>query len=160
MISAVDPTSKIALTGVMPSVNGALSKLLCPCYSLKESQGGEIARNEETDRYEPRETEHLIRVDETTQEQRPDNVLTKEVAGSQTIVEQQPAAVTVEVTTPISEELTEEQDFCGVLSDPFQFLAIVVVLLVWTFVVVFRGAFVKTPSASPVAPMTIFTQAP
>uniref|UniRef100_A0A7I4XSL1 Adaptor protein enigma n=8 Tax=Trichostrongylidae TaxID=6315 RepID=A0A7I4XSL1_HAECO len=100
---------EIALTGVMPSVNGALSKLLCPCYSPKESQGGEIARNEETDRYEPRETEHLIRVDESTQEQRPDTVPTKEVADNQTIVEQQPAAVTVEVTTPISEELTEEQ---------------------------------------------------
>ncbi|KAK6731119.1 hypothetical protein RB195_007531 [Necator americanus] len=105
----------IATTGVMPSANGALSKLLCSCYNPKQERG--IAGNETTDRYEAAaaaEKEHRVDQGEPSEEPRQNTEakVVEEEREDEKVDEKDekiPANATEEVTTPINEEIAEDQ---------------------------------------------------
>ncbi|VDO61339.1 unnamed protein product [Heligmosomoides polygyrus] len=97
--------SEIATTGVMPSANGALSKLLCSCYSKKVRRGLDV-NEPEPDHYEPPEKEHLVQEDQQQPKEKQQNQ--QQHKKQEDVTEKQPVSVVVEVTTPIEEFAADE----------------------------------------------------
>ncbi|KAL6732960.1 hypothetical protein Aduo_003662 [Ancylostoma duodenale] len=92
----------------MPSANGALSKLLCSCYQPKQERG--IVGNETADRYEVVEKDHGDQ-GEPREEPRRDSAAKVESRDEKRgeKVEVAANATTEQVTTPIIEEIVEDQ---------------------------------------------------
>lgn len=105
-ISQFTQFCRIATTGVMPSANGALSKLLCSCYHPKQERG--VVSNETADRYEVVEKEHVDQ-GEPREEPRRDTAAKVESRDEKREKVEMPANATEQVTTPIIEEIVEDQ---------------------------------------------------
>ncbi|VDM69653.1 unnamed protein product [Strongylus vulgaris] len=95
----------------MPSANGALSKLLCSCYHPK--QDARLTENETADRYEVTEKDHS---DHEEPKEKPRRESTAKVENRDNEdekrsekVKNKTNAMEQEVTTPIDEEIAEDQ---------------------------------------------------
>ncbi|EYC20344.1 hypothetical protein Y032_0022g580 [Ancylostoma ceylanicum] len=90
----------------MPSANGALSKLLCSCYQPKQERG--IVGNETADRYEVVEKNYGDQ-GEPREEPRRDSAAKVESRDEKREKVEMAANATEQVTTPIIEEIVEDQ---------------------------------------------------